>query len=226
MKKIDDSVDADDYDEEYDESESEELEEKKKGLGFFISLSHIIFGIIVLVLVIGAIAALAYSGQKYNRLNEEVIEKTVQLDTKTEEATSLQEQLNAVTKERDDLKTENDALQAKENKEGSLQTLLGERNSELISTKRELQEKVQELKAVSLLLNNSAVRDEVVEEFRNEYNDAVDRLYDNLNKACVEAVDEVIGDNKGSENKKAIKREIADEVDIEHYKAGLFNVTN
>ena len=224
---LDDSVDPSDYDEDYDESEAEdeELDEKKKKMGFFLSATHLVFGIVVLVLLLGAVGAVGYSMQRYNNLNTDVIEKSVTIESQAKQLTDLQGQVTQLTKERDDIKAEKEAL-AEKGDSGEVQKLLNQKNTELIQTKTDLHLKAQELTALKIVMNQTSNRDAVVEEFRVEYNIAVDRLYDDLNKACIEAVDEVLGDNKGSENKKDLKKEIAREVDIEDFKAGLFNVTN
>ncbi len=231
MKKIDDtddddSIDPQDYDETYDESEDEQLEQKKKRMGFFLTLGHIIFGLVILVLLIGAVGGVGYSMKKYNEINTELIEKTLQAENNAQRATDLEQQLTSTKKERDDLKSENEVL----NQQGAQQqeaapALIEQKNAELIQTKTELQQKTQEVNAIRLLLNNTVNRDEVVEEFRNEYNRAIDRLYDEMQKACIEAVDIVMGNNEGTDNKRDIKEVVEDKVKIDRFKAGLFNQT-
>jgi len=231
MKKIDDtddddSIDPQDYDETYDESEDEQLEQKKKKMGFFLTLGHVIFGLVILLLLISAVVGVGYSMKKYNELNTEVIEKTLQAENQAQRATDLEEQLQTAKKERDDLKTENEVLKQKgTQQEGSAPALIEQKNAELIQAKTELQQKTQEVNAMRLLLNNTVNRDEVVEEFKNEYNRAIDRLYDEMQKACIEAVDTVLGNNQGTENKRDIKEVIEDKINIVRFKAGLFNQT-
>lgn len=231
MKKIDDtddddSIDPQDYDETYDESEDEQLEQKKKKMGFFLTLGHIIFGLVILVLLIGAVGGVGYSMKKYNELNTELIEKTLQAENNAQRATDLEQQLTSTKKERDDLESENEVLKQKgPEQEGTAPALIEQKNAELIQTKTELQQKTQEVNAMRLLLNNTVNRDEVVEEFRNEYNRAVDRLYDEMQKACIEAVDTVMGNNEGTNNKRDIKEIVEDKVKIDRFKAGLFNQT-
>ena len=231
MKKIDDtddddSIDPQDYDETYDESEDEQLEQKKKKMGFFLTLGHVIFGLVILLLLISAVVGVGYSMKKYNELNTEVIEKTLQAENQAQRATDLEEQLQTAKKERDDLKTENEVLKQKgTQQEGSAPALIEQKNAELIQAKTELQQKTQEVNAMGLLLNNAVNRDEVVEEFKNEYNRAIDRLYDEMQKACIEAVDTVLGNNQGTENKRDIKEVIEDKINIVRFKAGLFNQT-
>ena len=229
MKKIDDtddddSIDPQDYDETYDESEDEQLEQKKKKMGFFLTLGHVIFGLIILLLLIAAVVGVGYSMKKYNELNTEVIEKTLQAENQAQRATDLEEQLASTKKERDDLETENEVLKQKgAQQEGSAPALIEQKNAELIQIKTELQQKTQEVNAMRLLLNNTLNRDDVVEEFKNEYNRAIDRLYDEMQKACIEAVDVVIGNNEGTDNKRDIKEVVEDKVKIDRFKAGLFN---
>src|SRR3989339_875514 len=109
MKKIDDtddddSIDPQDYDETYDESE-DHMSERKKKMGFFLTLGHVIFGLIILLLLIAAVVGVGYSMKKYNELNTEVIEKTLQAENQAQRATDLEEQLASTKKERDDLYT-------------------------------------------------------------------------------------------------------------------------
>ena len=160
MKKIDDtddddSIDPQDYDETYDESEDEQLEQKKKKMGFFLTLGHVIFGLIILLLLIAAVVGVGYSMKKYNELNTEVIEKTLQAENQAQRATDLEEQLASTKKERDDLETENEVLKQKgAQQEGSAPALIEQKNAELIQIKTELQQKTQEVNAMRLLLQH------------------------------------------------------------------------
>ena len=176
----------------------------KKRLNY--DIGHIIFLIVILILVISAAGAIVYSSKRYVSLGTEYNEKVREVQQKTKEVADLQQQII----DKDD---EIERLQAEQRARSSDR----DTQQETDALKKELEEAQKELAS----LKDYSRCDDLLQEYKGEYNDALDRLYEKTKDICWE----LYSGGTTYDDRRQFKRMIDAEVNVDEYKAGG-NVTN
>ncbi len=183
--------------------------EKKRFFNF--DIGHIVFLVVILILVIAAAGAIVYSSKRYVALGQDYQEKTSALEAKTTETADLQQRLDDREAQLKQLKNEDRAGSAAD-------LLVRQKNKEINDLKKQLEETQLELSS----LQNYSRCDELLQEFKGEYNDAVDELFQKTKDVCAE----LYFGGTTYDNLKQFKSLIDAEVDVETYKAGYTNTTS
>lgn len=178
--------------------------EKKRWANF--DLGHVIFLIVILILVIAAAGAIVYSSKRYVSLGTEYNEKVREAQQKTKEVADLQQQLS----DKDD---EIERLQAEQRARSTDR----DTQQETDALKKELEDAQKELAS----LKDYSRCDDLLQEYKGEYNNALDRLYDKTKDICWE----LYSGGTTYDTRKQFKSMIDAEVNVDEYKAGG-NVTN
>ncbi|MDO8642273.1 MAG: hypothetical protein Q7R76_01625 [Candidatus Woesearchaeota archaeon] len=182
--------------------------EKKRFFNF--DIGHIMFLVVILIVVIAAAGAIVYSSKRYVALGQDYQENTRALEAKTTEAADLQQRLDDREAQLKQLKNEDRAGSAAD-------LLVRQKNKDIENLKKQLQETQLELSS----LQNYSRCDELLQEFKGEYNDAVDELFQKTKDVCAE----LYFGGTTYDNRKQFKSLIDAEVDVETYKAGYTNLT-
>ncbi len=180
------------------------LPEKKRRLPAY-DIGHVIFLIIILILVIAAAGAIVYSSKRYVSLGQEYNEKVRELEEKNDKVTELEQELAQKQEEISELKAEQAA--------GASDILIRQKNKEIEDLRKELSATQKELGN----LKDYSRCDELLAEFKEEYNDAADRLFEKTKNVCAE----LYFGGTTYDDPRQLKNMIDAEVKVDEYKAGF-----